>query len=47
METITPIASSFRDPNGFVFIYEEFIYRAITLKYSAEYIHLMNSGLYV
>ena len=46
METVKPIASSFRDPNGFVFVYEGYVYRAITQKYSTEYMHLMNSGLY-
>jgi hypothetical protein len=46
METVTPIASSFRDPNGFVFKYNGVFYRAVNIRYEASYNHLMRSGLY-
>jgi hypothetical protein len=38
--------SSFRDPSGFVFIYEDEIYRCIMPCYQENYDFLMTSGLY-
>jgi hypothetical protein len=40
------VASSFRDPNGFIFVREGVLYRQINQSYSSEYSHLMESGLY-
>jgi len=37
--------SSFRDPSGFIFSYNEQIYRQINLKYKDDYNLLINSGL--
>ena len=41
-----PIASSFRDPNGFLFIRDEKYCRMVNPSYSEHYNHLMSSGLY-
>ena len=41
-----PIASSFRDPNGFLFIRDGKYCRMVTPSYSEHYDHLMSSGLY-
>lgn len=40
------VASSFRDPSGFVFFEENTLYRGVTKAYSQHYTHLMSSGLY-
>jgi hypothetical protein len=40
------IASSFRDPSGFMFIREGRIYRQVNEIYRENYDHLMTSGLY-
>jgi len=40
------IASSFRDPSGFVFLHGDHLYRQINQIYRAHYEHLMTSGLY-
>jgi hypothetical protein len=40
------LPSSFRDPSGFVFQKEGFIYRQINKSYKENYDHLMESGLY-
>ncbi len=40
------IASSYKDPSGFVFNHEKTIYRAINQAYIKDYEMLMNSGLY-
>jgi len=38
--------SSFRDPSGFVFKFNQEIYRQINLIYKPDYDHLVSSGLY-
>lgn len=38
--------SSFRDPNGFLFWQDGFIYRQVNITYKENYDHLMDSGLY-
>jgi hypothetical protein len=38
--------ASFRDPNGFLFFYDEILYRQINSSYKAHYETLINSGLY-
>ncbi|MCK5172147.1 MAG: SAM-dependent methyltransferase [Planctomycetes bacterium] len=40
------VASSFRDPNGFVFVREGTIYRQVNKMYKPDYDFLMESGLY-
>jgi len=40
------LPSSFRDPDGFIFCHEGFIFRQINHSYKADYDYLMNSGLY-
>jgi len=40
------ISSSFRDPSGFLFQRNGFIYRQINISYKKNYDHLINSGLY-
>ena len=40
------IASSFRDPSGFVFNRDGVTYRQVNQAYAQEYDHLMGSGLY-
>jgi hypothetical protein len=40
------IASSFRDPSGFVFFYDGSIYRQVNIIYKENYDHLIDSGLY-
>ncbi|MFC1808542.1 SAM-dependent methyltransferase [Candidatus Omnitrophota bacterium] len=40
------IASSFRDPSGYIFEHNHVLYRAINQSYKDEYISLMQSGLY-
>jgi hypothetical protein len=40
------LASSFRDPSGFVFNKDKQIYRQINKSYQSQYDHLMKSGLY-
>ncbi|MEK7484101.1 MAG: SAM-dependent methyltransferase [Planctomycetota bacterium] len=37
---------SFRDPSGFIFYRETFLYRQINQSYQEHYLHLLNSGLY-
>lgn len=48
MTTSSPdaLASSFRDPSGFVFRRENVIYRQINHAYATQYDYLLNSGLY-
>ena len=41
-----PIASSFRDPSGFLFKRDNLVYRMVNHSYAEEYECLMNSGLY-
>jgi hypothetical protein len=40
------VQASFRDPSGFLFKREGVLYRQINNRYSAEYNHLLASGLY-
>ena len=40
------IASSFRDPSGFLFHKNNLIYRQVNISYKENYDHLMESGLY-
>ena len=40
------VSGSFRDPSGFVFSTGGELYRQVNAVYSAQYDHLMNSGLY-
>jgi hypothetical protein len=40
------LAASFRDPAGFLFIHNKILYRQINSKYKADYLRLMESGLY-
>ena len=40
------IASSFRDPSGFLFYKNNLIYRQVNISYKENYDHLMESGLY-
>jgi hypothetical protein len=46
MTANSPVAASFRDPNGFVFESENKLYRQINQAYKPHYDHLMSSGLY-
>ena len=46
MEAIEPLASSFRDPAGFVFKQKDRFYRAVTHRHKVPYEKLMHSGLY-
>jgi len=41
-----PVASSFRDPSGFLFIRDGVLYRQVNRRYQEHYEHLMGSGLY-
>jgi len=43
---IVKISSSFRDPNGFVFLKDKVMYRQINTGYGENYDYFMNSGLY-
>ncbi len=38
--------ASFRDPDGFVFKYQNSIYRQVNISYKENYNHLLKSGLY-
>jgi ribosomal protein L11 methylase PrmA len=40
------VSGSFRDPNGFVFLQGDRIYRQVGSLYQQHYAHLMDSGLY-
>ena len=40
------LRSSFRDPSGFLFFRDGFIYRQVNTIYKEDYNHLINSGLY-
>ena len=40
------LASSFRDPNGFLFHHQGILYRHIQPQYAEHYTQLMESGLY-
>lgn len=40
------IESSFRDPDGHVFIHEDILYRQVNKTYEEDYNHLIDSGLY-
>lgn len=40
------LASSFRDPCGFLFTYKQVLYRQVNSLYKENYEHLMGSGLY-
>ncbi|MBI4925833.1 MAG: SAM-dependent methyltransferase [Bdellovibrio sp.] len=42
----SPLASSFRDPSGFLFKYNAKLYRQINLNYQDNYDFLISSGLY-
>ncbi|HEY0678772.1 MAG TPA: hypothetical protein VGD17_10835, partial [Chitinophagaceae bacterium] len=46
MSTYLQHPSSFRDPSGFVFRWEDRIYRQVNLKYATTYDRFMQSGLY-
>ena len=46
MLSITPIASSFKDNNGFVFTQNNLFYRLVAPSYFIDYDLLMSSGLY-
>ena len=47
MRTIDrPVASSFRDPSGFLFFSEDTLYRQVNRVYQHHYDHLIKSGLY-
>lgn len=41
-----PVAGSFRDPSGFLFVRDKTLYRQIGRVYQPHYDHLMGSGLY-
>jgi hypothetical protein len=43
---VQPLASSFRDPSGFIFMQNEKLYRQVNLRYKLEYDHLLSSGLF-
>lgn len=45
-DNIRNTMGSFRDPSGFVFLKDGFIYRQINLSYKENYDYLMSSGLY-
>ncbi|MGB0911196.1 MAG: class I SAM-dependent methyltransferase [Nitrospirales bacterium] len=40
------LASSFRDPSGFLFVSDEVLYRQVNKVYEGHYCHLIESGLY-
>jgi hypothetical protein len=40
------VASSFRDPSGFLFYQDNTLYRQVNITYKENYDHLMGSGLY-
>jgi hypothetical protein len=42
----TELASSWRDPSGYVFLHDGIIYRAVSKQYASQYDFLMSSGLY-
>lgn len=44
--SVTPHASSYRDPAGFVFSYRDTIYRQINKAGKKDFQHFINSGLY-
>jgi len=46
MMTNRKLPSSFRDPSGFLFFRDGFIYRQVNIIYKEDYDHLINSGLY-
>jgi hypothetical protein len=46
ISTHNALASSFRDPSGFVFRQDNVIYRQINHDYARQFDHLLNSGLY-
>lgn len=46
LKTSEEVASSFRDPSGFLFWRHGSLYRQVNLSYKEDYEHLMNSGLY-
>lgn len=43
---IKPVASSFRDPSGALFLKEGRLYRTVNNSYKADYEYFMSSGLY-
>lgn len=43
---ISTVSSSFRDPSGFLFMYNKSLYRQVNKEYSSIYEKLMSSGLY-
>lgn len=47
MTNTHPLASSFRDPNGFVFEQDGHLYRKVRVSYSENFKHLTHSGLYI
>jgi len=46
MNNYTRESSSFRDPSGFLFYRDDFLYRQINKSYSEHYDYLIESGLY-
>lgn len=46
MTPTEPVASSFRDPSGFVFVRDGTLYRQVNHVYRSDYDRLMGSGLY-
>ncbi len=45
LKTSEEVASSFRDPSGFLFWRHGSLYRQVNLSYKEDYEHLMTSGL--
>jgi hypothetical protein len=45
-ERAVPVAGSFRDPSGFVYVRGRSVYRQVNHSYHEDFDHLMNSGLY-
>lgn len=46
MRDIKAIGGSFRDPHGFVFVFDRTVYRQVNARYQRDYDKLISSGLY-
>jgi len=46
MQAIQPLASSFRDPSGFVFLKDGILYRQVNKIFKEDFDHFINSGCY-
>lgn len=46
MSELQPLASSFRDPSGFLFRRDDYLYRQVNRSYAENYDRLIESGLY-